>query len=308
MRHLQNNLAGLIVSLPLLAGTVAHAQETAAHTPATAPLVRHFEAAGIRGELLTVGEDKALTAGSAAFAQIKLSSDISGRRQRGASAEILVEAENGEVASVAGSGIKTQKDGAAIRARIDGLRKGRERVVLVEVKLPKEAAGPTRLKVLLRAASDAPAEAAAEISWNIKDCAGGYYGALQQIREKPELNVARLWKEAAAGNPALSRSWLFGKEERRSRRSRRSRRDGSELATSRKQREILAEAGKLVRAGKDPMLEADAGLGWVLSKVASDLDAYSSQPLNPAICTGAPGLADWYSGRLESVASESAEP
>jgi hypothetical protein len=64
------------------------------------------------------------------------------------------------------------------------------------------------------------------------------------------------------------------------------------------QREIFNEAGKLVRAGRDAALDRDANIGWALGKIGSDLDNYLAQPINPAICTGAPGLADWYEKRL----------
>jgi hypothetical protein len=307
MLHDKNGLAGLIMSLAVLASAPAGAQETAATPQPT----RIFETGNIRGELLTVGEGKALTAGSAVFAQIRLSTEATGRRG-GLAADILVEAERGEIAAITGASSKDGEAGAR-RARVEGLRKGRDRTVLVELKLPNSTqAEPTRLKVSLLPAADgearpdaqAPAagQASAEISWTVKDCAGSYYGALQQIRENPELKISEKLKLATKTDPTLPKSWLFApKTERRS--SRRSRRSSRETAASSTEREraVYTEAGKLVRSGRDPALSSSGDLGWALGKVAGDLDGYLAQPSNPAMCTGAPGLTGYYEKRLEAL-------
>jgi hypothetical protein len=306
MLHDKNSLAGLIMSLAVLAMAPARAQETAAPAQPT----RIFETGGIRGELLTVGEGKALTAGSAVFAQIRLSTDATGRRG-GLAADILVEAERGEIAAITGASSENGEAGTR-RARVEGLRKGRDRTVLVELKLPKSTqAEPTRLKVSLLPAADgdarsdaqAPAagQASAELSWSVKDCAGSYYGALQQIRENPELKISEKLKLATKADPALPKNWLFApKMERRSRRSRRSAPDIAAAPTER-ERAVYTEAGKLVRSGRDPALSSSGDLGWALGKVAGDLDGYLAQPSNPAMCTGTPGLTGYYEKRLEAL-------
>ncbi len=192
LRHRLAFAAMAVLSGGLLSGTATaqppaaedgHAQTTAATGAAAATGPTSLLQAGeIRAELLTIGRDKTLTAGSGAFAQIRLSTDVSGKK--GLNAEILVEAENGEVSSVAGAGVTTESEGKAIRARLEGLRRNRDRNLLVEVKLPgAPTAGRTTLKVTLRAlpipgkSGDpaAPAiEAGTSISWSVKDCAGGY--------------------------------------------------------------------------------------------------------------------------------------
>jgi hypothetical protein len=308
MLHFKNGLAGAIVSLALLAGQPAGAQEAA--TPAKS--TKMLETGGIHGELLTFGEDKALTAGSSVFAQIRLSSQVSGKRSASQAAEIIIAAERGDIVAVTGASVKDE-DGGAKRARVDGLRKGRDRTVLVEVRLPKaEAAEPTRLKVSLLAVpgngskADTPEpagqQAAAEVSWSVKDCVGGYYGALQQIRENAELKISEKLKVATKADPALPQSWLFSpKPERRSRRLRRSSPDTTAASPTERERAVFAEAGKLVRAGRDPALSTSVDLGWALGKVAGDLDGYLAQPANAAICTGAPGMIGYYDKRLEAL-------
>ena len=309
MLHFKNGLASAIVSLALLAGQTAGAQEAA--TPARPTKI--LETGGIRGELLTFGENEALTAGSSVFAQIRLSSQVSGRRSASQAAELIVTAERGEIVSLTGASVGDE-DGGAKRARVEGLRKGRDRTVLVELRLPNaETAEPTRLKVSLlalsgdgsRADGAAPAgqqPVAAEISWGVKDCAGGYYGALQQIRANAELKISDKLKLAAKPDPALPQSWLFSpKPERRSRRLRRSSPDITASSPTDRERAVFTEAGKLVRAGRDPALSTSVDLGWALGKVAGDLDGYLAQPANAAICTGAPGMIGYYEKRLEAL-------
>jgi hypothetical protein len=294
-----------IAQAPAAAGdaqTTAATGGAAAAEPAT-----RLQAGEIRADLLTLGSGKTLTAGSSAFAQIRLSTDAAGRK--GVNADILVEAENGEVSAVAGTGVKTESEGKAVRARLEGLRRNRDRSLLVEVKLPAApAAGRTTLKMTLRALpapgkSGEPAAPAAEadtsISWSVKDCAGGYYAALQQIRDNADWRAGEKWKGAAKADDSLPKGWVFAPEEER--RSRRRRGRGDVSALSKAERAILAEAGRLARAGRDPALDRDGDLGWVLGKVSADLDNYLSQPINPAICTGAIGMTDYYTRRLAAL-------
>jgi len=277
--------------------------------PAASGFAKSLVVEGIRGELLAAGADKEMAAGSAAFTQIKLSTDVTARK--GVAADLLFEAEQGEIVSIAGSGVKTDGEGRSMRARVGELRKGRDRVVLVEVKLAPESGKTSKLKITLRALAEKPnsdalaaaaaPEAMTEISWRVKDCAGGYYGALQDIKGNDALRVSDKWKEASKADPALPKRWLF--EPRAERRTRRRRSEPEVTAASpvKNQRAIFNEAGKFVRTATDPALDRDANLGWVLGKVSSDLENYLSQPANPAICTGALGLADYYEKRLDGL-------
>jgi hypothetical protein len=283
------------------APTTAATGDAAAAEPAT-----RLQAGDVRAQLLTMGSGKPLTAGSSAFAQIRLSTEISARK--GANAEILVEAENGEVSSVTGTGAKIESEGKAVRARVEGLRRNRDRTLLVEVRLPAAPAGRTTLKVTLRALpapgkSGGPiapaAEAGTSISWSVKDCAGGYYAALQQIRDNAEWRASEKWKDAAKADDTLPKGWVFAPKEERRSRNRRGRSDAA--AATKTERAILAEAGRLARAGRDPALDRDGDLGWVLGKVSGDLDNYLAQPINPAICTGAIGMTDYYTQRLAAL-------
>jgi hypothetical protein len=312
LRHrLALGLMGLVLAgAPCGAFAQDSMQRTAAAnaaSPAHAAAVKTLEAGDVRAELLTIGADKALTAGSGAFAQIKLSTDAAARK--GVSAEVVVEAEHGEVASIGGAGLKTETEGRTMRARVDGLRKGRSRNLLVEVKLPPEGQERTTLKVTLRSPANpgkagepaAASEDATAISWSVKDCAGGYYGALQQIRDNADWRATEQWKEASKADDSLPKGWVFApREERRSRRRRRSQTDVA--APTKSERAIFAEAGRLARAGKDPALDRNGDLGWALGKISADLDSYLSQPTNPAICTGALGMTDYYTKRLAALA------
>jgi hypothetical protein len=323
---LRSLVSGLVIAMGVCGAANA---ENAAGKPAGSdtaavppPAVKILEAGDVRAELLTIAEDKTLTAGSSAFAQIKLSTIASARR--GVDAYVLVEASNGQAVTISGSGAKPKDKSSSApgvkaeppvhpvptaRAQVDGLRRGRDRNLLVEVKLPAAETDRVTLKVTVGAlsrdkgqamvADSTDRKAVAEIAWSVKDCAGGYYGALKQIREQGDWQASEKWKAAAKPDANLPRNWLFPpKEERRSRRRRRSEPEVTASSRIQNQREIFTQAGRFVRAGHDPELERDGDLGWVLGKVAGDLDNYLAQPSNPAICTGALGLADWYEKRL----------
>lgn len=267
--------------------------------------VQVLEAGNIRGELLVLGQDKKLPAGSGAFAQLTLSTDSTAKR--GVDAEIIVEAGEGQAVSITGAGVESGRE--TTRARVEGLRKGRNRLVLVEVKLPQSDSETSKVKIVLRSpdkaagsGADAHKESAAEIAWTVRDCAGSYASALQKIRQNEALRATEIWKEAARAERDLPRKWLFqASSERKSRRKRRSEPETTAASPVKNQREIYSEAAKFMRAGRDPALDRKGNLGWVLSKVASDLENYLSQPAKPAICTGAPALADYYEGRLSGL-------
>lgn len=284
--------------------TSAHAADPS-EAEAKASAIQVLEAGNIRGELLVFGQDKKLPAGSGAFAQLTLSTESTAKR--GVDAEVIVEAAAGQAVSITGASVSDEDGRPARKAKIEGLRKGRNRLVLVEVKLPQSDSESSKVKIVLRplsntASSGADKESAAEIVWAVRDCAGSYAGALQQIRQNEALRATEIWKEATRAESDLPRKWLFqAKTERRSRRRRRSEPEVTASSPVKNQREIYSEAAKFISAGRDPALNRDSNLGWVLGKVASDLDTYLSQPAKPAICTGGPGLADYYERRLAAL-------
>jgi hypothetical protein len=303
MRTLQNGFAALLFCLASAAASAQTA--TVPAEGAAQPLVKIFASGEIRGELLTTPEGKALTAGGVVFARVKLSTEAASRRG-GLTADVLIEAEQGEIAGVTGASLK--EEGKARRASIEGLRKGRDRLLLIEIRLPQTDIAPTKLKVTVwEGKSGTPA--VAEATWSVKDCAGGFHGALQQIRADTAGRPGDRWREAAMADPSLPKSWLFAPKEERRSRPRRGRRSSTEITASSgpNEREIFAEAGRLVRARKDPALSRDSDIGWVLGKVASGLEIYLSQPTNPAICTGALGLTDYYGKRLEDLIKRGAQ-
>jgi hypothetical protein len=271
------------------------------------PLVRGFAAGAIRGELFTTPEDGPISAGRSVFAQIKLSADSV---KRSVGADLVIEADHGEIGAITGASGEVRGDGQLMRASVDGLRKGRDRLLLVEVKLPRMRSGRSSIRVTLNAAGNwgstgaigSTNGASAELSWTVKDCASSYSTALRQIRDNPQWRPMERWREAAIADPGLPRSWLFAASGSRPRRSLAAEPETTSASTTGSEREIFAEADKLVRARKDPALDRDGPLGWSLGRLAGDLEGYLTQPPHPAICVGARGLMDYHQGRLDGLA------
>ncbi len=270
-------------------------------------MVKSFATRDVRGELIVPPQDGPIAAGSSVFAQIKLSTLAEGRQH--ISADLLIEAEHGEIGAVTGATGEVQDDGQLVRATIDGLRKGRDRILQVEVKLPRARSGRTGLKVTLSSNDPARAytlasfeEASAEIVWYAKDCAGSYASALRQIRDNAQWRPMERWREASMADASLPRSWLFTtKDSRPNAGFAEPQTTGS--SSTRNERQIFSEADKLVRARKDPALDREGTLGWTLGKLADDLESYLSQPGSPAICTGVAGLLNYYQSRLDGLKS-----
>ncbi len=89
------------------------------------------------------------SAGTSAFVQIRLSSKSTAKH--GIEAELLLEVEHGEIVGVTGPQVDTDEEGNVRIAHIEGLRQGRDRSLLVEVKLrTAEGNPPNKLKLTLR--------------------------------------------------------------------------------------------------------------------------------------------------------------
>lgn len=313
MTDLRQVLAGIALGSAVLAflpAQWASAQSAPPQEQATArpAFEKTLTSGAVQAHLLAVSPERPLPAGGSAFTQITISANAEGRR--GVDAELLLEAERGRIANITGAGSEPaeRREGQPARVRIEGLRKERERSVLVEVKLPQEDGAPAKLKVTLladeKAQSEQGGETTADIAWSVRDCDGGYLAALRQIKEDDALRPSERWKEALKPDNSLPKQWLFAPAtERRSRSRRRADPDVTASSPVKNERAIFTEAGKFVRAGRDAALDRKGNLGWVLGKVSQDLDTYLSQPANPAICTGAMKLADYYSSRLSGLKS-----
>ncbi len=316
-------LAGALISAAMVAPASAFSQPPASDTASVTPaavqvnpgdLPMMLTAGPVTGELTATSLKGIYTAGGSAFAQLKLSSETEGRR--GVSAELLLQAQPGEVVDVEGSGVETKRKGDLHLAHIDGIRKGHSRTVLIEVRL-KAAADKTlnRLTLTLRApdqndgkrkgkAGSAPAEKTVALAWPVADCGGKFHDALHEIGEKGGANLRGAWRGAMRPDKSMSRHWLFRPSmPRRGRRHQD--RDNEETATrglsASEVRAIYREVDRLTSAGYDRSLRESGDYGEAIAKVALDLRRYFRQDMKPAICTGAIGFAQYHEERLSPL-------
>ena len=91
-----------------------------------------MQAGPVRGALTATPMAGRYSAGTSAFVQIRLSSESTAKR--GIAAELLLEVEHGEIVGVTGPEVDTDEEGNVRIAHIEGLRQGRDRSLLVEVK------------------------------------------------------------------------------------------------------------------------------------------------------------------------------
>jgi hypothetical protein len=270
-----------------------------------------FTVGGIAGTLTATSPSAVYMAGGSAFVQLALTSDDDSKS--GAAAELRLEAKRGEIAAVTGQGLDEQTgEGARQIARIEGLRKGKTRTVLIEVRL--HASGeqtPTGLRLSLRQtagkavatigepAGDAPQWSTA-MSWPVAECGSRYQEALRTIGETGGNDLRKLWREAATPDASMPRRWLFKPDSPR----RRARDEGDRSGSlpAREVRAIYQEASEVASTGYETLLRRNGRYDWILSKTSDDLGKYFSQEFKPAICTGAPGFAAYYEGKLVPLA------
>ena len=267
----------------------------------------------IRGKLEATPLDQPHTEGASAFAQFTFSSEDSSRKGR--SAELLVEAENGEIVSVVGEGVKTDEQDGKRLVNIAGIRAKRKRRVLVEMKLNGEdSEGISTLKFAMRAHGEkAPDDEDQQViirqtvalSWPIAPCGRSYHSALQKIGEAGGNALREVWRNARRPLKSMSRRWHFRPSVPK--RSRRRGRNNETTGTiSRKgERAILIETRSIMRSGFRRDLGSRGRYGWEISKTAADLKTYFSQDYNPSICTGAPDFAAYHEEKLSPLANTS---
>lgn len=278
---------------------------------APADLPMKFTVGGIGGTLTATSPSGVYMTGGSAFVQLALTSDDDSKS--GTTMELRLEAERGEIAAVTGEGIDGEdREGPSQVTRIEGLRKGKTRLVLVEVRLL--ASGdqtPTGLRLSLRQtggkavrtigdpAGDAPRWSVL-MSWPVTECGARYQAALKAIGENGGNELRKLWREAASPDGSMPRRWLFKPDV-----PRRNARDESDRAGSLPAKEVRAiyqEASEITGAGYETLLRRNGRYDWILSKTADDLGKYFSQEFKPAICTGAPGFAAYYEDKLVPLA------
>ncbi len=300
-------LAGALLTTAVLAETpsVTGAVQSVSDAEMRLDLPRYLRAGPIRGELTATPANGRYAAGASAFAQLKLSGDTDAKR--GIAAELLLEAENGEIVSVTGPEVDAEETGATHLARIEGLRQGRDRTVLIEFKLRAAGNAPNTLKLTLREAQtderetsrqgSGAAEETVAIAWPVNDCAGGYHAAIKQIGENGGNRLRESWREALRPDKSMARGWLFRPLMPRRSVRRQAETETGALSQS-EQRAIYVEANGLIGTGYDSSLRESGRYGWTVAKVGADLRKYFSQAENPALCTGAIGFTDYYEKQL----------
>lgn len=263
-------------------------------------------AGSVHGELTATSLGAVYSEGASAFAQLTLSSRSSGKK--GDAAEVLLRVENGDIIQITGAGVENERDGDVRRARVEGIRQGQSRKLLIEVKL-KAAEGKqaSRLTLTLRApdpangpvtnaSKEASEDKTVTLSWQAADCAGRYLQALRRIGDNGGANLHDLWRDASRPDKAIPRRWVF-----RPSAPGRSGRRQSVPQGQRQEVSIYREADRLTSAGYDTSLRESGEFGWMLGKVASDLKTYLSQEPNPAICTGVDRFTAYYEKKLSPL-------
>jgi hypothetical protein len=264
-----------------------------------------FSLGELAGTLMATAPDTLYTAGASAFVQIRMSSQSTSKR--GLSAVLQVESEQGEIVAISGDGVADEKEGSIHLARIDGIRKGRDRVVLVEVRLQSagdQTANALRLSLqraleeegrIKEPAPDHP-NWTAVITWPVADCGTRFQAALRGIGEAGGNALREVWRTAAQPDASIPRRWLFKPD--RTRRYGREDEEESRTISAREARSIYQEAGEMTSLGYEQMLRRKGAFDWILSKTSSDLEKYFTQDSKPAICTGALEFASYYEEKL----------
>ena len=111
-----------------------------------------LNAGGIRAEVGQAPADALFSAGSSVFTEITLTNDGTAQDVL---ADLVLEAERGEVKNVTGKNVSRAQDGPTHVVRVDKLKKGKPRKIVVETALVSEAPaggrdGESRLVVTLR--------------------------------------------------------------------------------------------------------------------------------------------------------------
>jgi hypothetical protein len=265
----------------------------------------------VHGELTATSLSAVYSEGASAFVQLALTSRSGGKK--GEAVEVLLQTEQSEIAEVTGAGAETEQDGAARRVRVEGIRTGQSRKLLIEIKLHGSEGKPaSRLMLTLRtpdpeqapvsnASKNAAEEKTVTLEWQVSDCAGRFHAALRRIGDEGGSSLRDLWRNASRPDKEMSRRWMFrpAVPKRQSRRDRRA--DEGDGVSAKQARRVYLEADRLTSAGYDTSLRERGEFGWMIGKVAGDLKTYLSQEPNPAICTGVEGFTAYYEKKLSPL-------
>ncbi len=329
--QLRNIAFAAIAAAAMLLPTCPHAQEESSPDAGRiAPVTHDLSAGMLKAELVGSALAGPHAAGSPAFASISITAKDASLGKRGLTeAELTVNAVHGTIKAITGPAVKADIEGDRATARITGLRHAIPAKILVEMTLNDSGADNSLTLVLRDSAGQASRPVT--LTWAVRDCAGNYYSALQEISKAGGSDLAKLTRTMAKRDPAIPTKPIFrvplGRESRggvsrcvrhevqwdvigyRWRRVcvryAREQEDAPAIPASgisREERQILLNAASILRSGgADPKLTPDGSFGWVSGKVAQDLRLYLVQDKHPALCTGAVQFTEYYSKRLSGL-------
>lgn len=271
--------------------------------------------------------------GGSAFVTLRLANRS---KSKSLGAELVLESDLAELAFVTGKSVKSVKNDTGMRATVKGLRKGKPRKVLIEVKLRASdvASGGkgksiNRLKIALKqaGAKDDAAMDQTVVVWPAADCAADFFNGITAIRDRNSKAISTALKAARTRDKTRPGRWLFqpgvsktvkrrvcarwvknwkpfqGKYERSCTRYKTVRRTISTRSNLPKsEAAIFRFATRFVSSRAiDRQLSVKQNEGWVSQRVATDLRGYLKQAKHPAICTGTPQMMDYFSTKMDAV-------
>lgn len=271
--------------------------------------------------------------GGSAFVTLRLANRS---KSKSLGAELVLESDVAELASVTGKSVKSVKNENGMQASVKGLRKGKPRKVLIEVKLRAgdvasghKGKSINRLKIALKQAG-AKGDAVTDqtvVVWPAADCAADFFNGITAIRDRNSKAISTALKAARTRDKTRPGRWLFqpgvsktvkrrvcarwvknwkpfqGKYERTCTRYKTVRRTISTRSNLPKsEAAIYRFATRFVSSRAiDRQLSVKQNEGWVSQRVATDLRGYLKQEKHPAICTGTPQMMDYFSTKMDAV-------
>ncbi len=218
------------------------------------------------------------------------------------------------------------------------LSKIKPQIYWVELKLGKATVSQTRkdrrklLKITLRA-RNAEGEwetDSTQLSWRLSNCGASYHKALSGgvNTEIDKLNTALI--QLARRNNKMPGRWIFSPVQSykiettlkdvctryKYFRNRRTGKSYRKCTVSKKvnktirspvkppdiQRDMLHEAGVIIASkGSDITMKRHTDQYWIVRKIYEDIKRYFEQKANPAICTGAIQMTEFYEAKFEPI-------
>lgn len=292
-----------------------------------------LSAGGVHASLEVAKPGLTFSVGGSAFVTLRLANRS---KSKSLGAELVLESDLAELASVTGKSVKSHKNDTGMRASIKGLRKGKPRKVLIEVKLragnvasEHEGKSINRLKIALKQAG-AKGDAVMDqtvVVWPAADCAADFFNGITAIRDRNSKAISTALKAARTRDKKRPGRWLFqpgvsktvkrrvcarwvknwkpfqGKYERTCTRYKTVRRTISTRSNLPKsEAAIFRFTNRFVSSRAiDRQLSVKQNEGWVSQRVATDLRGYLKQAKHPAICTGTPQMIEYFSTKMDAV-------